>query len=216
MFGPAQPMKIVEIQHPLVQHKMGLLRRRDISNKEFRELVAEVGTLVAFEATRDLETGEALIEGWAGPVRVRHLSSKVTLVPILRAGLGMLPGVLAALPTARVGVVGLRRNEHTLQPDHYYLNLPGRMAERVALIVDPMLATGGSTIAAIDQLKAQGCTRIKGLFLVAAPEGLRAVAAAHPDFEVYTAAIDERLNDVGYILPGLGDAGDKLFGTDLP
>ena len=208
-------MKIVEVQHPLVQHKMGLMRRKDISNKEFRELVAEVGTLVAFEASRDLETEEAVIEGWAGPIRVRRLAGKVTLVPILRAGLGMLQGVLAALPTARIGVVGLKRNEQTLRPERYYLNLPARMAERVAIIVDPMLATGGSTIAAIDQLKAQGCTRIKGVFLVAAPEGLRALEAAHPDFEVYTAAIDERLNDVGYILPGLGDAGDKLFGTDL-
>jgi len=208
-------MKIVEVQHPLVQHKMGLMRRKDISNKEFRELVAEVGTLVAFEATRDLETEGAVIEGWAGPTQVRRLAGKVTLVPILRAGLGMLQGVLAALPTARIGVVGLKRNETTLLPDRYYLNLPARMAERVAIIVDPMLATGGSTSAAIDQLKAQGCTRIKGVFLVAAPEGLRAVAAVHPDFEVYTAAVDERLNDVGYILPGLGDAGDKLFGTDL-
>lgn len=208
-------MKTVEVQHPLVQHKMGLMRRKDISNKEFRELVAEVGTLVAFEATRDLETEDAVIEGWAGPTHVRRLAAKVTLVPILRAGLGMLQGVLVALPTARIGVVGLKRNEQTLRPDRYYLNLPAHMAERVAIIVDPMLATGGSTIAAIDQLKAHGCTRIKGLFLVAAPEGLRAVEAAHPDFEVYTAAIDERLNDVGYILPGLGDAGDKLFGTDL-
>ena len=208
-------MKIVEVQHPLVQHKMGLMRRKDISNKEFRELVAEVGTLVAFEATRDLQTEEAIIEGWAGPTRVRRLTGKVTLVPILRAGLGMLQGVLVALPTARIGVVGLKRNEQTLRPDRYYLNLPARMAERVAIIVDPMLATGGSTIAAIDQLKAQGCTRIKGVFLVSAPEGLSAVQAAHPDFEVYTAAIDERLNELGYILPGLGDAGDKLFGTDL-
>ncbi|KGM56009.1 hypothetical protein N800_10310 [Lysobacter daejeonensis GH1-9] len=208
-------MKIIEVQHPLVQHKMGLMRRKDISNKEFRELVAEVGTLVAFEATRDLETEDAVIEGWAGPTHVRRLAGKVTLVPILRAGLGMLQGVLAALPTARIGVVGLKRNESTLRPDRYYLNLPARMAERVAIIVDPMLATGGSTIAAIDQLKAQGCTRIKGVFLVSAPEGLRAVEAAHPDFEVYTAAIDDRLNEMGYILPGLGDAGDKLFGTDL-
>ena len=208
-------MKIVEVQHPLVQHKMGLMRRKDISNKEFRELVAEVGTLVAFEATRDLQTEEAVIEGWAGSTRVRRLAGKVTLVPILRAGLGMLQGVLVALPTARIGVVGLKRNEQTLRPDRYYLNLPARMAERVAIIVDPMLATGGSTIAAIDQLKAQGCTRIKGVFLVSAPEGLSAVQAAHPDFEVYTAAIDERLNELGYILPGLGDAGDKLFGTDL-
>jgi uracil phosphoribosyltransferase len=139
--------------------------------------------------------------------------AKVTLVPILRAGLGMLPGVLELIPAAKVGVVGLQRDEQTLQPTGYYEKLTGRMDERTAIILDPMLATGGTLIATVDMLKAAGCRRIKGLFLVAAPEGLRALEAKHPDVEVYTASIDERLNEVGYILPGLGDAGDKIFGT---
>ena len=189
-------MKIVEVRHPLVKHKLGLMRRAGISTKEFRELASEVATLLTYEATSDLETEEVVIEGWAGPVATQRIKgAKVTLVPILRAGLGMLPGVLELIPAAKVGVVGLQRDERT------------------ALILDPMLATGGTLVATIDMLKAAGCKRIKGLFLVAAPEGLRALEARHPDVEVYTAAIDERLNEIGYILPGLGDAGDKIFGT---
>jgi len=207
-------MKIVEVRHPLVRHKLGLMRVASISTKEFRELASEVATLLTYEATADLETEEIVIEGWAGPVKTHRIKgAKVTLVPILRAGLGMLPGVLELIPAAKVGVVGLQRDERTLQPTGYYEKLTGRMDERTALILDPMLATGGTLIATIDMLKAAGCRRIKGLFLVAAPEGLRALEAKHPDVEVYTAAIDERLNDVGYILPGLGDAGDKIFGT---
>ncbi|HEY1138726.1 MAG TPA: uracil phosphoribosyltransferase [Lysobacter sp.] len=207
-------MKIVEVRHPLVKHKLGLMRVAAISTKEFRELASEVATLLTYEATSDLETEEVVIEGWAGPVSIQRIKgAKVTLVPILRAGLGMLPGVLELLPAAKVGVVGLQRDERTLQPTGYYEKLTGRMDERTALILDPMLATGGTLIATIDMLKAAGCKRIKGLFLVAAPEGLRALETRHPDVEVYTAAIDERLNEVGYILPGLGDAGDKIFGT---
>ena len=207
-------MKIVEVRHPLVKHKLGLMRVAGISTKEFRELASEVATLLTYEATCDLETEEVVIEGWAGPVSTQRIKgAKVTLVPILRAGLGMLPGVLELIPAAKVGVVGLQRDERTLQPTGYYEKLTGRMDERTALILDPMLATGGTLIATIDMLKAAGCKRIKGLFLVAAPEGLRALEARHPDVEVYTAAIDERLNEVGYILPGLGDAGDKIFGT---
>jgi uracil phosphoribosyltransferase len=207
-------MKIIEIRHPLVQHKLGLMRRAGISTKEFRELASEVAALLTYEATADLETEEVTIEGWAGPVSVRRIKgAKITLVPILRAGLGMLPGVLELIPAAKVGVVGLQRDEATLQPVGYYEKLTGRMDERTALILDPMLATGGTLVATVAMLKAAGCRRIKGLFLVAAPEGLRALEARHPDVEVYTAAIDERLNDVGYILPGLGDAGDKIFGT---
>jgi uracil phosphoribosyltransferase len=207
-------MKIVEVRHPLVKHKLGLMRVAGISTKEFRELASEVATLLTYEATADLETEEVVIEGWAGPVSTQRIKgAKVTLVPILRAGLGMLPGVLELIPAAKVGVVGLQRDEHTLQPTGYYEKLTGRMDERTALILDPMLATGGTLVATIDMLKAAGCKRIKGLFLVAAPEGLRALEARHPDVEVYTAAIDERLNEVGYILPGLGDAGDKIFGT---
>ena len=207
-------MKIREVLHPLVQHKLGLMRRADNSTKSFRELASEVAMLLTYEATADMETEPVTVEGWAGPVETRRIKgAKVTLVPILRAGLGMLPGVLELIPAAKVGVVGLQRDEQTLQPVGYYEKLTGRMDERTAIILDPMLATGGSLVATVDLLKAAGCTRIKGLFLVAAPEGLRALEARHPDVEVYTASIDERLNEVGYILPGLGDAGDKIFGT---
>jgi uracil phosphoribosyltransferase len=207
-------MKIVEVRHPLIQHKLGLMRRAGISTKEFRELASEVGSLLTYEATKDLETVEAQIEGWAGPVRVQQIKGKkITIVPILRAGLGMLPGVLELIPAAKVSVVGLQRDEETLQPTTYYEKLTGRMDERIALIVDPMLATAGTLIATVDMLKAAGCKRIKGLFLVAAPEGLKRMEASHPDVEIYTASIDERLNERGYILPGLGDAGDKIFGT---
>lgn len=207
-------MKIVEVRHPLIQHKLGLMRRAGISTKEFRELAAEVASLLTYEATKDLETVDAQIEGWAGPVAVQQIKGKkITIVPILRAGLGMLPGVLELIPSAKVSVVGLQRDEQTLQPTTYYEKLTGRMDERIALIVDPMLATAGTLVATVAMLKAAGCKRIKGLFLVAAPEGLRRIEATHPDVEIYTAAIDERLNEHGYILPGLGDAGDKIFGT---
>ena len=207
-------MKVREVLHPLVQHKLGLMRRADNSTKSFRELASEVAMLLTYEATAEMETEPVTVEGWAGPVETRRIKgAKVTLVPILRAGLGMLPGVLELIPAAKVGVVGLQRDERTLQPVGYYEKLTGRMDERTAIILDPMLATGGSLVATVDLLKAAGCTRIKGLFLVAAPEGLRALEARHPDVEVFTASIDERLNEVGYILPGLGDAGDKIFGT---
>ncbi|AKC87684.1 uracil phosphoribosyltransferase [Pseudoxanthomonas suwonensis] len=209
-------MKTVEVRHPLVQHKIGLLRDVGLSTKGFRELVTELGTLLAYEATADLETETATMQGWAGEVEVRRIAgAKITLVPILRAGLGMLPGVLALIPAAKVSVVGLQRDEATLQPVPYFERLTGRLDERDALILDPMLATGGTLIATIDMLKRAGARRIKGVFLVAAPEGLAALEAAHPDVEVYTAAIDKRLNEKGYILPGLGDAGDRIFGTRL-
>ena len=213
---PALAMNTVEVRHPLVQHKIGLLRNAGLNTKDFRELVTELGTLLAYEATADLELTTETMPGWAGPVAVKKIAgAKITLVPILRAGLGMLPGVLALIPTARVSVVGLQRDEETLQPVPYFEKLTGRLEERDALILDPMLATGGTLIATIDMLKRAGAKRIKGIFLVAAPEGLKALEAAHPDVEVYTAAIDERLNDKGYILPGLGDAGDRIFGTRI-
>jgi uracil phosphoribosyltransferase len=197
-----------------VQHKLGLMRRADLSTKEFRDLASEVATLLTYEATNDLPTEEVEVDGWAGPVRVRRIKGrKVTLVPILRAGLGMLPGVLELVPAAKVGVVGLQRDEQTLGAVGYYEKLVGGMADRIALILDPMLATGGTLVATIDMLKAAGATRIKALCLVAAPEGLRAVEARHPDVEIVVASIDERLNEHGYILPGLGDAGDRIFGT---
>ena len=208
------PMKIIEVSHPLVQHKLGLMRRADNSTKVFRELAAEVATLLTYEATADLETEDTVVEGWAGPVHVRRIKGrKITLVPILRAGLGMLTGVLELIPAAKVSVVGIKRDEDSLQAVPYYENLVGEMSDRTALILDPMLATGGTLIATVDMPKADGAARIKGLFLVAAPEGLQALEAVHPDVEVYTASIDECLNGKGYILPGLGDAGDKIFGT---
>ena len=207
-------MKIVEVRHPLVQHKLGLMRRGDNSTKTFRELASEVAALLTYEATADLETEEATVEGWAGPIGIRRIKGrKVTLVPILRAGLGMLTGVLEMIPAAKVSVVGMRRDEATLLPETYYENLVGDIADRTVIILDPMLATGGTLVATVDMLKRAGATRIKGLFLVAAPEGLRLLEAAHPDIEVYVASIDDRLNDKGYILPGLGDAGDRIFGT---
>lgn len=206
-------MKIVEVRHPLVQHKLGLMRRGDNSTKTFRELAGEVAALLTYEATADLETEAAQIQGWAGPIDVQRIKGrKITLVPILRAGVGMLPGVLEMIPAAKVSVVGIKRDEATLQAVPYYENLVD-MEDRTALILDPMLATGGTLIATVDMLKKAGVRRIKGLFLVAAPEGLRALEAAHPDVEVYTASVDDHLNEHGYILPGLGDAGDRIFGT---
>ncbi|MGO4998429.1 uracil phosphoribosyltransferase [Oceanisphaera sp. W20_SRM_FM3] len=207
-------MKVVEVKHPLVKHKLGLMREADISTKRFRELAREVGSLLTYEATADFETEKTTIEGWNGPTLVDQLKGKkVTVVPILRAGLGMMDGVLEHMPGARVSVVGVYRDEETLQPVHYFNKLVSHIDERIALIVDPMLATGGSMIATIDLLKEKGCRHFKVIVLVAAPEGLKALEAAHPEVELYCAGIDERLDENGYIIPGLGDAGDKIFGT---
>lgn len=207
-------MPVHVVHHPLIQHKLGLMRKKDISTKDFRDLSSEVARLLTYEATADLKTEPRTVEGWAGPVEIQRIKGKkITVVPILRAGLGMMDGVLDMIPSARVSVVGLYRNEETLEPVQYYVKMTGNMAERIALIVDPMLATGGTLMATIDLIKAAGCGDVRGLFLVAAPEGIRRLEATHPDVSVYVAAVDERLNDVGYILPGLGDAGDKIFGT---
>uniref|UniRef100_A0A486XRQ8 Uracil phosphoribosyltransferase n=1 Tax=Rheinheimera sp. BAL341 TaxID=1708203 RepID=A0A486XRQ8_9GAMM len=207
-------MKLTEINHPLVKHKIGLLRAADISTKQFRQLAAELGSLLTYEATKDLATETVTIDSWSGPVAIEQIQGKkVTIVPILRAGLGMLDGVLELLPSARISVVGIYRDEQTLQPVPYFHKLASSLEQRLALVVDPMLATGGSLIATIDLLKQQGAKRIKALVLVAAPEGIAALQQAHPDVELYTAAVDRCLNEHGYILPGLGDAGDKLFGT---
>lgn len=209
-------MKTIVVDHPLVRHKLGKLRDIGTDPVHFRQLAGEVAALLAYEATRDLPTHPRQVQTWAGPLQVERVRGEdLTLVPILRAGLGFLPGVQALLPSAPVSVIGLRRNEATHRPQGYYQRLADRMHERTALLIDPMLATGGSAVAAIDLLKAAGCTRIKGLFLVAAPEGLAALAAAHPDIEVYVAAIDQRLDENAYIRPGLGDAGDRLFGTPV-
>ena len=180
-------MKIVEVKHPLVKHKLGLMREHDISTKRFRELASEVGSLLTYEATADLETEKVTIEGWNGPVEVEQIKGKkITVVPILRAGLGMMEGVLEHVPSARISVVGIYRNEETLEPVPYFQKLVSNIDERMALVVDPMLATGGSMIATIDLLKNAGCTSIKVLVLVAAPEGIAALEKAHPDVELYS------------------------------
>jgi uracil phosphoribosyltransferase len=210
--GLTVPVTVVD--HPLIKHKLGLMREKDVSTKDFRDLASEVAMLLTYEATKDLDTEQRTIEGWAGEVEVERIKGKkITVVPILRAGMGMMTGVLQLIPSAKVSVVGLYRNEETLEPVRYYVKLTNQMDERIALILDPMLATGGTLVATIDLLKEAGCKQIKGIFIVAAPEGVKRLAKAHPDVELFTAAIDERLNKVSYILPGLGDAGDKIFGT---
>ena len=207
-------MTIREIRHPLIRHKLGLMRRADISTKNFRELAQEVGSILTYEATCDLPLENYNIEGWCGPVQVEKISGKkITVVPILRAGIGMLDGVLSLIPGAKVSAVGIARNEETLQAHTYLERLVDDLDQRLAMIIDPMLATGGSMVAAIDMLKKAGCKEIRALVLVAAPEGIAAVESAHPDVIIYTASIDERLDENGYIMPGLGDAGDKIFGT---
>lgn len=207
-------MNVQEIRHPLIRHKLGLMRRADISTKNFRELAQEVGALLTYEATKDMPVEDVTIQGWCGDVTVDKLSGKkVTVVPILRAGLGMLDGVLSLIPSAKVSVIGLARNEETLEADTYLEKLVGELNQRMALIIDPMLATGGSMVATIDLLKRAGAREIRALVLVAAPEGISRVNTAHPDVQIYTASVDERLNEQGYIIPGLGDAGDKIFGT---
>lgn len=207
-------MAVYVAQHPLIKHKLGLMRKHDISTKNFRELASEIARLLTYEATKDFQTEKRVIQGWAGPVEVDVIKGKkVTVVPILRAGLGMLDGVLDLIPGAKVSVVGLYRNETTLEPVEYYVKLAKNIHDRMAIILDPMLATGGTLDATVRCLKKAGCTTIRGLFLVAAPEGIARITAAHPDVDIHVAAIDERLNEHGYILPGLGDAGDKIFGT---
>ncbi|WP_319779853.1 uracil phosphoribosyltransferase [Maridesulfovibrio sp.] len=207
-------MAVHVVDHPLVRHKLGILREDGISTSRFRALAQEISRLLTYEATKDLATEAKTINGWAGEVEVEEIKGKkITVVPILRAGLGMMDGVLDMVPGARVSVVGFYRDEESLQPVEYYVKLASNIDERIALILDPMLATGGTLMATIDLLKKSGCTSIKGLFLVAAPEGIERIVTAHPDVDIYVASIDEKLNDVGYILPGLGDAGDKIFGT---
>lgn len=207
-------MPVIAVRHPLVRHKIGLLREADISTKKFRELTCELATLLAYEATADLPMDKVTIDCWSGPTEIEQIrGKKFTVVPILRAGLGMLDGVLDMVPSAKVSVVGLSRNEETLQPEQYFEKFVGGLSERIALIVDPMLATAGSMIATIDLLKRRGCQDIRALVMVAAPEGIKALETAHPDVRCWTAAVDSHLNEQGYIIPGLGDAGDKIFGT---
>lgn len=207
-------MKILEVRHPLVKHKLGLMRNNNISTKRFRELASEVGSLLTYEATSDLKTEILTVTGWNSSIQIEQIKGKkITVVPILRAGLGMMDGVLEHLPSARISVIGIYRDEKTLKPIPYFHKLVSNIEKRMALILDPMLATGGSMIATIDLLKKSGCTTIKVLVLVAAPEGIDALSKKHKDVELYTASIDHGLNAQGYIIPGLGDAGDKIFGT---
>ena len=206
-----QPMIL---DHPLVQHKVSLLRNKATGTKEFKELVSELATLLCYEATRDLPLEEVEIET---PIAVAHTKvlsgRKLALVPILRAGLGMVDGMLTLLPAAKVGHIGLYRNEETLEPVEYYCKRPSDIAERDVIVLDPMLATGGSARDAITQIKKRGARSIKFIGIIAAPEGLKALHEAHPDVDIYVAALDEKLNEKGYIVPGLGDAGDRIFGT---
>ena len=210
-------MKVIEVRHPLVRHKLGLLRRADLGTRDFRDVVGEIATLLAYEATADLPTEHVEVEGWAGPVMVERIEGrKITLVPVLRAGLGLLPGVLEVVPAAKVSVVGLQRDEATLDAVGYYARLVDGMADRVALVLDPMLATGGTLAAAIDFLVQRGADHITAICLLSAPEGVERVEQELGGLEVpvtlVTAAMDERLNEKGYIVPGLGDAGDRLYG----
>lgn len=202
------------MDHPLIQHKLTLMRDKNTGSKDFRELVKEVATLMAFEVTRNLPLEEVEIETPLCKMNAKVLSGeKIGIVPILRAGLGMVEGILDLIPTARVGHVGLYRDPETLTPVEYYCKLPPDVQDRELIVVDPMLATGGSSNAAIDFIKERGAQNIRLMCLIAAPEGIEAVQKAHPDVDIYVAAVDSHLNDHAYIVPGLGDAGDRLFGT---
>ncbi|HDV4120714.1 uracil phosphoribosyltransferase [Enterococcus faecalis] len=206
--------KFQVIDHPLIQHKLTMIREKNCGTKVFREVVNEIAMLMAYEVSRDMPLEDVVIETPMGKSTQKTLSGKkVAIIPILRAGIGMVDGILELIPAAKVGHVGLYRNEETLQPHEYFVKLPEDIASRQLFVVDPMLATGGSAIMAIDSLKERGASNIKFVCLVAVPEGVKALQEAHPDVDIYTAALDERLNEDGYIVPGLGDAGDRLFGT---
>lgn len=206
--------KVVIMEHPLIQHKIGIIRRTTTSSKEFRELVGEVAMFMAYEATRDLKLREIEIETPLAKTKAKELAGKkLAVVPILRAGLGMVEGMLAMIPAAKVGHIGLYRDPETLEPVEYYCKLPSDSSDREVFVVDPMLATGGSAVAAITMLKDKGVKNIRFLCLIAAPEGLKRLQESHPDVDIYVGALDDHLNEHGYIVPGLGDAGDRIFGT---
>lgn len=202
------------LSHPLLQHKLSILRREDTGVKDFRQVVSEIATLMCYEATRDLPTEEVEIQTPVAPAKVRVLAGKkMAIVPVLRAGLGMVDGILSLIPSVKVGHIGLYRDPTTHEPVEYYCKMPEDIGQRDVIILDPMLATGGSASAAIQFMKNYGCKHIKLMNIIAAPEGVERVRKDHPDVEIYLAAIDEKLNDHAYIVPGLGDAGDRIFGT---
>lgn len=206
--------KAVVMDHPLIQHKIGQIRKKETGTKDFRQMISEIATMICFEATRNLELEDVEIETPICTTTVKQLKGrKMAIVPILRAGLGMVDGMLQMIPAAKIGHIGLYRDPETLKPVEYYCKLPADCAEREVFVVDPMLATGGSSVAAIQMLKEKGCKKICLLCIIAAPEGVRAMQEVHPDVDLYIGALDEKLNEHGYIVPGLGDAGDRIFGT---
>ena len=206
--------KVVVMDHPMIKHKIGLIRRKEVGTKEFREGISEIAMLECYEATRHLELEDIEIETPICKTTVQEIKGKkLAVVPILRAGLGMVDGMLTMIPAAKVGHIGLYRDPETLEPVEYYCKLPADSDEREIFVVDPMLATGGSALAAVDLLKKHGCKKLHFLCIIAAPEGVKAFTEAHPDVDLYIGALDDHLNDHGYIVPGLGDAGDRIFGT---
>ena len=206
--------KVVCMDHPLIQHKIGILRRKELGTRDFRGLVSEIAMLMCYEATRDLELVDVEVETPICKTTVKELGGKkMAVIPILRAGLGMVDGMLTMVPAAKVGHIGLYRNEETLEPVEYFCKLPVDCSERDTFVVDPMLATGGSAVAAIQMLKNKGIKNIRFMCMIAAPEGVKVLTDAHPDVDVYIGALDSHLNEKGYIVPGLGDAGDRIFGT---
>ncbi|MCJ7840569.1 uracil phosphoribosyltransferase [Lederbergia sp. NSJ-179] len=206
--------KVYVFDHPLIQHKLTYIRDKNTGTKEFRELVDEVATLMMFEITREMSLQEVMVETPVATAKAKVISGKkLAIVPILRAGIGMVDGILNLIPAAKVGHIGLYRDPQTLKPVEYYVKLPSDVHERELILVDPMLATGGSAVAAIDSLKVRGAKNIKFMCLIAAPEGVEEMKKLHPDVDIYIAGLDEKLNEKGYIVPGLGDAGDRLFGT---
>ncbi len=206
--------EIYVMNHPLIEHKISYIRRKDVGTKEFREVIGEIAQLMCYEATRDLKTKEVEIQTPIAKTTGRELDGKkLAIVPVLRAGLGMVDGMLSLIPAAKVGHIGLYRDPETLEPVEYYCKLPADCDEREVFVVDPMLATGGSSSAAISMLKEKGVKNIRFLCIIAAPEGVRRMRESHPDVDLYVGALDEKLNEHGYIVPGLGDAGDRIFGT---
>ena len=206
--------KVVVMDHPLIQHKIGYIRRKDTGTKDFRETISEIAMLICYEATRDLELNEVEIETPICKTTVKELKGKkLAIIPILRAGLGMVDGMVTLIPTAKVGHIGLYRDPETHEPVEYYCKLPADCSEREVFVVDPMLATGGSSVAAIQMLKDKGCKKIHFMCIIVAPEGVKKMTEAHPDVDLYIGALDEHLNENAYIVPGLGDAGDRIFGT---